>query len=67
MSCTPTKTAVGGKFQSTDGSDLMQWLNTAGKVVAWIDCNGVFWQSTTANGSSVSQQGLPGSTPPTSD
>jgi len=63
MSCTPTKTAVGGKFQSKDGADLMQWLNTEGKVVIWIDCNGVLWQSTTAAGSAVSQQGLPGATP----
>ncbi len=36
MSCIPTKAAVGGKFQSKDGADLMQWLDTNGKVV--ISC-----------------------------
>ncbi len=64
MSDKPTNSAAGGKFQSKDGSDLMQFLNTEGKVVMWIDCNGVLWQSTTASGESVSQQGLPGSCAP---
>ncbi len=40
MSKTPTPTAVAGKFQSNDGSDLVQYLNPAGEVVLWVDCNG---------------------------
>jgi hypothetical protein len=37
----PTPTAVAGKFQSKDGSDLVQYLNAGGAVVLWIDCDGV--------------------------
>lgn len=41
MADTPTVTAVAGKFQSKDGSDLVQYLNSQGQVVLWIDCDGV--------------------------
>lgn len=67
MSDKPTNTAVAGKFQSKDGSDLVQYLNTDGKVVLWVDCNGVLWQSTTAGGDATSQQGQPGSCAPKQD
>ena len=48
MSKTPTNTAVAGKFQSKDGSDLVQYLNSEGQVVLWIDADGVLRINTTA-------------------
>lgn len=59
MPSTPTNTAVAGKFQSKDGSDLVQYLNSQGKVVLWVDKDGVLWISTTAGGVMVQQIGLP--------
>jgi hypothetical protein len=59
MGDTPTQNAVAGKFQSKDGSDLVQYLNSQGKVVLWIDADGVLRISTTASGESVLQSGLP--------
>jgi hypothetical protein len=41
MAATPTPTAVAGKFQSKDGSDLVQYLNAGGSVVLWVDADGV--------------------------
>jgi hypothetical protein len=59
MGDTPTNTAVAGRFQSKDGSDLVQYLNSQGKVVLWVDSDGVLHISTTASGDSVLQSGLP--------
>ena len=59
MPNTPTATAVAGKFQSKDGNDLVQYLNSLGKVVLWVDKDGVLWISTTAGGVAVQQRGLP--------
>ena len=61
MGNTPTPTAVAGKFQSKDGSDLVQYLNAAGQVVLWVDSDGVLHIVTTAmqaSGASI-QSGLP--------
>jgi hypothetical protein len=43
----PTATAVAGKFQSKDGSDLVQYLNSQGQVVLWVDADGVLRINTT--------------------
>jgi hypothetical protein len=43
MSNTPTRTAVAGRFQSKTGEDLIQFVDSAGNVVVWIDCNGVLY------------------------
>jgi hypothetical protein len=48
MSQVPTPTAVAGKFQSKDGSDLIQFLDAQGRVVVWIDCNGVLYINSSA-------------------
>jgi hypothetical protein len=61
MSNTPTATAVAGKFQSKDGSDLVQYLNSQGQVVFWVDADGVLRISTTAASGAVLQMGLPSS------
>src|ERR1700722_11918894 len=55
----PTATAVAGKFQSKDGSDLAQYLNSQGQVVLWINADGVLRLSTTAAQGAVQQMGLP--------
>jgi hypothetical protein len=55
----PTATAVAGKFQSKDGSDLVQYLNSQGQVVLWINADGVLRISTTAAQGAVQQMGLP--------
>ncbi len=59
MSNTPTQTAVAGKFQSKDGSDLVQYLNSSGQVVLWVDADGVLRLSTTAMNGAILQTGLP--------
>ncbi len=61
MSNTPTATAVAGKFQSKDGSDLVQYLNSQGQVVLWIDADGVLRINTTAmqGTGALIQSGLP--------
>ncbi len=61
MSKTPTPTAVAGKFQSKDGSDLVQYLNSQGQVVLWIDADGVLRISTSAmqGTGALIQSGLP--------
>ena len=48
MSQTPTPTAIAGKFQSKDGSDLIQFLDAQGRTVVWIDCNGVLFINSSA-------------------
>jgi hypothetical protein len=59
MSNTPTATAVAGKFQSKDGSDLVQYLNSAGQVVPWVDADGVLRINTTAAQGAVSKWDYP--------
>jgi hypothetical protein len=59
MSNKPTATAVSGKFQSKDGSDLVQYLNSRGQVVLWVDADGVLRINTTAAQGAVLQMGLP--------
>jgi hypothetical protein len=61
MSKKPTATAVAGKFQSKDGSDLVQYLNSQGQVVLWVDADGVLRINTTAAQGAVLQMGLPSS------
>jgi hypothetical protein len=61
MSKKPTATAVAGKFQSKDGSDLVQYLNSQGQVVLWINADGVLRINTTAAQGAVLQMGLPNS------
>ena len=61
MSKIPTATAVAGKFQSKDGSDLVQYLNSLGQVVLWVDSDGVLHIVSSAmqgTGGSI-QSGLP--------
>jgi hypothetical protein len=58
MSKKPTATAVAGKFQSKDGSDLVQYLNSQGQVL-WVDADGVLRINTTAAQGAVQQLGLP--------
>jgi hypothetical protein len=56
MGATPTQNAVAGKFQSRGGDDLVQYLNSEGQVVLWVDCDGVLHVVTTAmqaTGSSI--------------
>jgi hypothetical protein len=48
MSNTPTRTAVAGRFQSKTGEDLIQYVDTDGNVVVWIDCNGVLYVNSSA-------------------
>ena len=48
MGDTPTQNAVAGKFQSRGGDDLVQYLNSEGQVVLWIDADGVLHIVTTA-------------------
>jgi hypothetical protein len=55
----PTATTVAGKFQSKGGSDLVQYLNSQGQVVLWVDADGVLRISTTASEGAVQQMGLP--------
>jgi hypothetical protein len=57
----PTATAVAGEFQSKDGSDLVQYLNSQGQVVLWVDADGVLRIRTTASQGAVQQIGLPSS------
>jgi hypothetical protein len=38
---TPTSNAVSGKFQSKNGDDLVQYVDGQGRVVLWVDSNGV--------------------------
>ena len=59
MGNTPTATAVSGKFQSKDGSDLVQYLNSKGQIVLWIDADGVLRINTTSAQGAVLQMGLP--------
>ena len=59
MSNKPTATAVAGKISKQDGSDLVQYLNSQGQVVLWIDADGVLRINTTAALGSVLQIGLP--------
>jgi hypothetical protein len=61
MSKIPTATAVAGRFQSKDGSDLVQYLNSKGQVVLWVDADGVLRINTTAAQGAVLQMGLPSS------
>jgi hypothetical protein len=39
MSNTLTRTAVSGRFKSKTGEDLIQFVDSDGNVVVWIDCN----------------------------
>jgi hypothetical protein len=48
MSNTPTRTAVAGRFQSKTGEDLIQFVDSDGNVVVWIDCNGVLYVNSSA-------------------
>jgi hypothetical protein len=48
MSTTPTRTAVAGRFQSKTGEDLIQFVDSDGNVVVWIDCNGVLYINSSA-------------------
>ena len=48
MSNTPTRTAVAGRLQSKTGEDLIQFVDSDGNVVVWIDCNGVFYINSSA-------------------
>ena len=48
MSNTPTRTAVAGGFQSKTGEDLIQFVDSDGNVVLWIDCNGVLYVNSSA-------------------
>ena len=57
----PTATAVAGKFQSKDGSDLVQYLNSQGQVVLWVDADGVLRINTTAAQGAIQRIGLPNS------
>jgi hypothetical protein len=49
-----------GKFQSNDGSDLVQYLNSEGQVVLWVDADGVLRINTTAAQGAVLQIALSG-------
>jgi hypothetical protein len=48
MSNAPTRTAVAGRFQSKTGEDLIQFVDSDGNVVVWIDCNGVLYINSSA-------------------
>jgi hypothetical protein len=50
----PTQNAVAGKFQSTNGDDLVQYLNPEGQVVFWIDATGAMFFNPNGDFSSVS-------------
>jgi hypothetical protein len=56
MGNVPTQNAVAGKFQSKGGDDLVQYLNSAGQVVLWVDADGCLHVVSTAmqaTGSSI--------------
>lgn len=48
MSNKPTATAVAEKVQSKGGADLVQYLDSQGQVVFWINADGVLRVNATA-------------------